>query len=583
VAALGGMMFEALARWIPGLDPATGTLAVPPWAAAIGAVLLAFFCLFVLIRCLIGLARYMPVVFRYLRSFGQRTGRPGPVVVCLVLVLSGVALVWFIFAGLSKSELAAERRALDARSFELATRSLMPGSALACLDAGAGDTVEASCEKALFATPESTANAVSYVAAQLALLADASDFARRDRSYAAELVNLRRAVASDRFGLVAHVLAARHDCIPDRCRAFALLNDASRVKSNLAERTYEFYVVRYAAGWPPIAKPPVATASPPAATAPPPAAAAAMSAPASAAPPPTGSGIRPPGPNVFFPSSTSTPLVSNTNAEPQPQSQERQTTSSIEKPPMPPRRPALPTVAATGSADAQTNLGLIRVPGRGGPAKDDREAARLYKLAADQGNADAQTNLGIFYATGRGGLAKDDREAARLYKLAADQGNAGGRFNLGTFYEQGRGGLAKDDHEAARLYKLSADQGNAFAQTNLGTFYAQGRGGLAKDDSEAAPLFKLAADQGNAGGQTNLGIFYAQGRGGLAKDDREAARLYKLSADQGNDGGQANLGFFYEQGRGGLAKDDREAAQLYRLSADQGNAYAQSALARLAR
>jgi TPR repeat protein len=55
--------------------------------------------------------------------------------------------------------------------------------------------------------------------------------------------------------------------------------------------------------------------------------------------------------------------------------------------------------------------------------KDDREAARLFKLAADQGNADAQTNLGIFYANGRGGLPRDDREAARLFKHAADKGN----------------------------------------------------------------------------------------------------------------------------------------------------------------
>ena len=43
--------------------------------------------------------------------------------------------------------------------------------------------------------------------------------------------------------------------------------------------------------------------------------------------------------------------------------------------------------------------------------RDDREAARLYKLAADQGNAQAQANLGTFYLDGRGGLPKDDREA----------------------------------------------------------------------------------------------------------------------------------------------------------------------------
>jgi TPR repeat protein len=34
-----------------------------------------------------------------------------------------------------------------------------------------------------------------------------------------------------------------------------------------------------------------------------------------------------------------------------------------------------------------------------------------------------QANLGFLYSRGRGGLPQDDREAARLYKLAADQGN----------------------------------------------------------------------------------------------------------------------------------------------------------------
>ena len=54
--------------------------------------------------------------------------------------------------------------------------------------------------------------------------------------------------------------------------------------------------------------------------------------------------------------------------------------------------------------------------------KDYPEAARLYRLSADQGNAYAQAILGIFYEQGRGGLPEDEREAARLYRLAADQG-----------------------------------------------------------------------------------------------------------------------------------------------------------------
>jgi len=38
-------------------------------------------------------------------------------------------------------------------------------------------------------------------------------------------------------------------------------------------------------------------------------------------------------------------------------------------------------------------------------------------------NSYGQSKLGYFCEVGRGGLMKDAREAARLYKLAADQGN----------------------------------------------------------------------------------------------------------------------------------------------------------------
>ena len=78
-----------------------------------------------------------------------------------------------------------------------------------------------------------------------------------------------------------------------------------------------------------------------------------------------------------------------------------------------------------------------------------------------------QVDLGAYYERGRGSLPKDESEAARLYKLSADQGNAVGEANLGFFYERGRGGLPKDESEAARLYRLSAEQGNENAQSAL--------------------------------------------------------------------------------------------------------------------
>jgi TPR repeat protein len=172
--------------------------------------------------------------------------------------------------------------------------------------------------------------------------------------------------------------------------------------------------------------------------------------------------------------------------------------------------------------------------GRAYQAAKNFEAARIqYVKASQQGNAVAAANLASLYATGQGG-PKDDTEAVRLSRMAADQGNAQGQNFLGRFYQTGRGGLTKDDAEAVRFYKLAADQGNPAGQTNLGIAYISGLGGLPKDEREAVRLFKLSADQGSSLGQASLGLAYHQGIGGLPHDDREAARLYKLAADQGN-------------------------------------------------
>ena len=218
--------------------------------------------------------------------------------------------------------------------------------------------------------------------------------------------------------------------------------------------------------------------------------------------------------------------------------------------------------------------------GRAYLAAKNLDAARTqFFRAYQQGNAQAAANLASLYMNGQG-VPRDDTEALRLSKIAADQGNAQGQNSLGSLLGQGRGG-PKDDMEAARLFKLAADQGFPPAQNNLGQLYQMGRGGLPKDDREAVRLFKLAADQGVASAQAHLGFNYLSGLGGLTKDDREAVRLFKLSADQGNSLGQANLGFAYEHGLGGLAKDEREAARLYKLAADQGNTGARGFLDRI--
>jgi TPR repeat protein len=95
-----------------------------------------------------------------------------------------------------------------------------------------------------------------------------------------------------------------------------------------------------------------------------------------------------------------------------------------------------------------------------------REAVVLFHRAAGQGHVGAQFVLGLLYDIGMGGVVKDDKEAVRFYRLAAEQGNAKARNNLASYYAEGRG-VAKDYEEAMRLYRLAADQGCEEARTNL--------------------------------------------------------------------------------------------------------------------
>ena len=78
--------------------------------------------------------------------------------------------------------------------------------------------------------------------------------------------------------------------------------------------------------------------------------------------------------------------------------------------------------------------------------KDHAEAARWYRMAAEQGYAKAQYNLGLMYAKGEG-VPEDGVEAVRWYRMAAEQGHAKAQYNLGVMYAKGEG-VPKDDVQA---------------------------------------------------------------------------------------------------------------------------------------
>ena len=89
-----------------------------------------------------------------------------------------------------------------------------------------------------------------------------------------------------------------------------------------------------------------------------------------------------------------------------------------------------------------------------GVPEDDVEAARWYRLAAEQGNARAQFSLGVRYGNGEG-VPQDYSEAVRWYRLAAEQGSASAHFNLGRLYAYGQG-VHQDYVEAHMWLNIAA-------------------------------------------------------------------------------------------------------------------------------
>jgi hypothetical protein len=114
--------------------------------------------------------------------------------------------------------------------------------------------------------------------------------------------------------------------------------------------------------------------------------------------------------------------------------------------------------AALGDANCQNSLGLLYLAGEiipGGVKADPVEAARWYRLAAEQNHTEAIQHLGMLYMTGQGGNA-DPAEGARWFRKGAELGNPEAQWTLGLCYEKGRG-VMKDLVQAYALYIAAAD------------------------------------------------------------------------------------------------------------------------------
>ena len=151
------------------------------------------------------------------------------------------------------------------------------------------------------------------------------------------------------------------------------------------------------------------------------------------------------------------------------------------------------------------------------------------KKDAESGDAVAQYNLGRYYLTGTG-VPKDEREAAKWFRMAANQGVARAQYKLGVMYFYAQG-VPQDSVEGERLLRLAADQGDAEAQSSLGYAYYYGDSGLPQDYAEAWKYTRMAAEQEDADArdQDMLASMYYHGKG-VPQDFVEAYAWFSVAA-----------------------------------------------------
>lgn len=130
-------------------------------------------------------------------------------------------------------------------------------------------------------------------------------------------------------------------------------------------------------------------------------------------------------------------------------------------------------------------------------------------------------SVGRCYETGDG-VGKDQAEAVKWYRMAAEQGVADAAFELAKCYRFGVG-VRRNHTTASKWLQKAAERGHAKSLVLLGIRYSD-ECEAEYNPRKAVRFFRKAADQGDAWGMFHLGECLERGEG--VKKDYDAAYLW---------------------------------------------------------
>jgi hypothetical protein len=231
--------------------------------------------------------------------------------------------------------------------------------------------------------------------------------------------------------------------------------------------------------------------------------------------------------------------------------------------------------ANQGCMAAQESLGIFSAMGIGMEQPAPAEALEWYKKAAQQGSFDAATNIALMYADGKG-ISKDPAQAVIWFRRAAEGGDATAQYNLALIYRRGKD-VPQDNKESIRWLTAAADQNVLPAVLDLAAFYLHPADGAPADVSQSIHYYAKAANLGSVPAMAKLGDIYANGVEGKP-DYEQSVAWYRKAADQGQPDAQFGLALRYALGQG-VPLDPDQALRLFVTAANQGQPGAQYNLA----
>ena len=134
----------------------------------------------------------------------------------------------------------------------------------------------------------------------------------------------------------------------------------------------------------------------------------------------------------------------------------------------------LDLAAQAGSLQAMLDLAYAYLNASNGFKQDDAKAREHFNKAMQQGSVEAETQLAILLLDGRGG-EQDQSQAFAYLTQAAAQNHPLAITHLARCYEQGLG-IDQDIQHALALYQQAIDFGEPEAFYHMGRLYAQGHG-----------------------------------------------------------------------------------------------------------